>query len=153
MRMFLALAAFPLFAAAPVRVSITQAAVTWGAGIEPRGDMPPGQFEARVLITGGKRSARPSIRAWRVKIGDFPSREAKTAKCPNLGNALSLKLTTTREAAGTWVIHGPWPEALEPEDRLVVKVFSGARSLGWASCQPTEQLIQSVGRPPESNPQ
>lgn len=153
MRNFLALAAFPLFAAAPVGVGITQAAVTWGAGMEPRGNMPSGRFEARVVITGGKGSVRPSIRAWRVKIGDFPSQEPKRAKCPSLQKALPLKVTATRDAAGFWMIQGPWPEALEPEDRLVVKVFSGARSLGWASCQPTEQLIQFVGRPPESHPQ
>lgn len=153
MRMLLALAAFPLFAAAPVSVTITQAAVTWGAGVEPRGNMPPGHFEAQVLITGFKPSARPVIRAWRLRIGDSASAEPKTAKCPSLKKAFPLKLKATRGAGGFWVIQGPWPGALEPEDRLVVKVFSGPRALGWASCQPTEQLIQSVGRPAESNPQ
>ncbi len=149
MRKLFALAAIPLFSAAPVSVSISQAVVTWGAGVEPRREMPPGHFEARVLIAGSRRSARPSIRAWRVKIGDSLAQGQKIARCPSLKNASPLKLTVTCEIPGTWVIQGAWPGALEPEDRLVVKVYSGSRLLGWASSQPTEHLIPSSGRRPE----
>ncbi len=148
MRKLFALAALPLLAAAPVTVKITQATVTWGAGVEPKGAMPPGHFEAQVLLRGRKLPGHPIFRVWRAKLGDFPGLEGKTVKCPPMAKAFRLEATATRGAGGTWVLQGVWPGAPESEDRLVVEVSAGPRSLGWAASPLREQLLPTVGKPP-----
>ena len=152
MRKLIALLCLPVLAGAPLRVEITQAVVIWGAGVEPKGPVPAGHFEAHVHLWERKLPVSPLFCVWRVKLGDFPDLERQGAKCPPLGRASHLEFKAKKCEGGTWVIQGAWAGAHEPQDRLVVQVSSGTRPLGWASSPLTERLVSTIGKSPEVSP-
>lgn len=147
MRWFLPFLTLPLLAGQPPRVQLSNAAVTWGSGIEPRGPAPAARFSVGVAVAG-KCPTRPEFRVWRVKIGDFPSLDKAGAKFPRLKRNLALEHTATTEKAGTWVLQGTWPAAPEAEDRIVVEVRWGARHRGWASSTLLEHALPEIRRRP-----
>lgn len=148
MRKLLVLVSLPLLAAAPVRVKVIQAAVTWGAGVEPKGTMPTGHFEAQMLLTGRNVPQKPVFRVWRVKIGDFPGLDSGKGKLPAMRKASRLDVLAIPSTGGTWVIQGVWASAPESNDRLVVEVLAGARHLGWACAAVSEQFLQGFEKRP-----
>lgn len=141
MRKLLALVSLPMLAASTVSVKVVQASVTWGSGVEPKGNLPPGRFQAQVLLTGDRVPARPVFRLWRVKVGDFPGLEKGLTTFPAVKKTQRLTATATTSEGGTWVLQGAWPGAPEAEDRLLVEVRSGTRRLGWAVSPLAEQII------------
>ncbi len=147
MRWLLPFLTLPLLAGLPPRVQLSNAAVTWGSGIEPRGPAPAAHFAVGVDLMG-KCPARPEFRVWRVKIGDFPTLDKPGAKFPALKKNLALEHTATTEKAGTWVLQGVWPATPEAEDRIVVEVRWGARHRGWASSRVLEHALPGNGRRP-----
>lgn len=148
MHSLIVLAALPLCAGAPANLKIAQASVVWGAGIEPKGGMPPGRFEARVTLAGRKVPTRPVFRVWRVKIGDFPGLDNRDTKFPTLGKSHRLDATVTKGVTGTWTLNGTWLGAPETEDRLVVEARSASRRIGWAVSALEEHALQSIEKRP-----
>lgn len=148
MRNFFIFASLPMLAAAPVSVKITRATVTWGAGVEPKGNVPPGHFDAQVRVAGGRQNLRPEFRVWRVKMGDFPGLEGSKARFPSMGKSMRLDATVTKGEAGHWMLQGTWHGAPRQEDRLVVEVRSGSRRLGWTFSQLEEHLIPTIEKRP-----
>lgn len=151
MRKLFVLISLPALAAPPVSVKVLQASVTWGSGVEPKGGMPPGRFQARVCLTGGRVPIRPVFRLWCVKVGAFPGLEESQAKFPALNKSNRLVATATATAGGTWVLQGAWKGSPEADDRLIVEVRSGARRLTWTVSPLTEQLIPATGKPTEAS--
>lgn len=147
MRWLLPFLTLPLLAGLPTRVQLTNASVTWGSGVEPRGPAPMARFAVGVAVAG-KCPARPEFRVWRVKIGDFPSLDRPGAKFPRLKKLQALKHTATTEMAGTWILQGAWPTAPEAEDRIVVEVRWRARHRGWASSTLLEHALPEIRRRP-----
>jgi len=148
MRWLLPFLTLPLLAGQPLQVQLSNASVTWGSGVEPRGSAPAARFAVGVGLRGGKCPARPEFRVWRVKIGDFPSLDTPGGTFPRLKKGQALKHTAATEKAGTWVLQGAWPAAPEGEDRIVVEVRWKSRHRGWASSTLREQLVPTAGRPP-----
>ena len=152
MRALLLYATLPLLAGTPpkgqpVTVTITQASVTWGAGVEPKGALPPARFHAEVSVAGLKASAKPELRAWRLQAIDLPAL-TRGANLRFVRKGLGrLNAKATESAKGTWSLAGEWPGAAKDEDRLVVEVWSGTHRLGYAVAPLREQLI------PTSRPQ
>ncbi len=147
MRWLLPFLTLPLVAGLPPRVQLSNATVTWGSGVEPRGPAPMAHFGVSVAIQG-KCPIRPEFRVWRVKIGDFPSLDEPGARFPRLKRGLALEHTATLEKAGAWVLQGAWPAAPRTEDRIVVEVRWGARHRGWASSTILAQALPGNGRRP-----
>ncbi|HJW33573.1 MAG TPA: hypothetical protein VJ505_09445 [Holophagaceae bacterium] len=153
MRPFILFATLPLLAAVPskgkaVTVKITQASVTWGAGVEPKGALPPGRFQAEVTVEGAKATAKLEFRAWRLQVMDLPALErGANLRFVRKGQG-HLNAKATEGAKGVWSLSGEWPGAPKAEDRLVVEVWSGARRLGYAVAPLREQLIPTA-RPQE----
>ncbi len=147
MRWLLPFLTLPLLAVQPLQVQLSNASVTWGSGVEPRGPAPAAHFAVGISLVG-KCPARPEFRVWRVKIGDFPSLETSGAKFPRLKKGQALKHTATTEKAGTWVLRGAWPAAPEGEDRIVVEVRWKSRHRGWASSKLLEHALPEIRRRP-----
>jgi len=150
-RKLLASVSLPLLATAPLSVKVVQASVTWGSGVEPKGNLPQGRFQAQILLVGSKIPARPVFRIWCVKVGDFPGLEKNLATFPAMKKTQRLVTTAAASAGGTWLLQGTWPGTPEAEDRLVVEVRSGTRRLGWAVSPLAEQLIPATGKPTDAS--
>ncbi|HJV89428.1 MAG TPA: hypothetical protein VJ623_03905 [Holophagaceae bacterium] len=157
MRTFLLLAALPLLAAPQpkpqpkpkakaVKVLLSEAVVTWGAGREPKGPMPPAAFSAKVAMTGLKAGAKAELRAWRMLVSDLPAL-AEGAQLRFVRGGLGrLEAQATETGPGTWTLRGTWPGAPEAEERLVVEVWLGGRRVGYAVA-PVAEHLRPVGRP------
>ncbi len=151
MRRLLAFLSFPILAASPVSVKVVQASVTWGSGVEPKGTMPPGRFQAQVCLAGDKVPAHPVFRLWRIKLGDYQALEKRHVAFPTMKKTQRLAATATASVGGTWLLQGTWSDAPNAEDRLIVEVRSGARRLGWTVFPLAEQLIPTAGKPTEAS--
>lgn len=150
MRALLLLAALPLVAGPskgkPVNVKLTQAVVTSGAGVEPRGSASPAQVEAEVTVAGLKSPKGLEFRAWRLQAADLPALERGANLRFVRGGQGRLETTATPGPEGTWKVQGGWSGTPKAEDRLVVEVWRGTRRLGYAVAPLTEHLLQG-GRP------
>jgi hypothetical protein len=146
----LLLATLPMLAAPkgkPVAVKIARASVTWGAGVEPKGALPPARLHAEVAAEGLKAGAKAELRAWRMAVVDLPALERGANLRFVRGGKGRLEVKATEGASHTWTLQGEWPGAPKAEDRLVVEVWVGTRRVGFAVAPLSEQLI------PASRPQ
>ncbi len=141
MRHLFLLAALSLLGAGSGSLKIQEASVTWGAGVEPRGPLPPARFEAQVVYRGRKLPAKAEFRAWCVNVRDLqPLEPGATLPIGRFGSN-SLESTATAGAGGRWTLQGVWPHAPEADDRLVVEVWSGSRRLGRAAAPLVEHPL------------
>ncbi len=151
MRNLLLLATLPLLAAAPgkgkpMSVKITHASVTWGAGVEPKGPLPPARLHVEVAVEGIKPATKPEFRAWRMLASDLPALERGANLRFVRGGLGRLETKATESGKGTWTLQGEWPGAPKAEERVVVEVWSRSRRLGYAVA-PLSELLIPTGRP------
>lgn len=134
----------PLLAAAP-SMTLRNAAVTWGSGVQPKGEMPPSHFAVDVHLTGKCVPNKPQFKAWAMKAEQVAQLVKGKAIPKGLEKQLTpLDIRTT--SGGVWQISGPWPGTPEPNDRLVVELRTRTRNLVWAESSVGEHLIPQ-GRP------
>ncbi len=151
MRTLLLLATLPVLAGTPSRgkamlVKITRASVTWGAGVEPKGAVPPAQFHADVQVVGVKEAPKLEVRAWRVLVSDLAGLERGANLRFVRGGLGRLEAKATPGPGGTFTLAGTWPGAPQAEERLVVEVWRGNHRLGYAVA-PLEEHAIPTGRP------
>lgn len=147
--LILLLTTLPMLAAPkgkPVAVKITRASVTWGAGVEPKGALPPARLHAEVAAEGLRAGAKAELRAWRMGVADLPALERGANLRFVRGGRGRLDVKVTETAQHTWTLQGEWPGAPKAEERLVVEVWVGTRRVGYAVAPLSEQLIPA-GRP------
>jgi len=147
MRRLLLLLGLPLLAAAPPKLEIVRASVTWGAGVEPRGKLEPGRFQAELSLTGRKLPNKLDFRVWRLKASDLPAMERGATARFLCGKDGKLEYSATSTNRGSWTLKGTWPGSPQPEDRLLVEVWSGSRRVAWAWSAVQEHLLPTAGRP------
>ncbi len=153
MRSLLLLATLPLLAAAPskgkavkVKVTITQASVTWGAGKEPKGAMAPARLHGEVTAEGLKPGAKAELRAWRLLAADLPALTEGAQLRFVRGGKGRVEAKVAEQGKGAWTLQGEWPGAAKTDERLVVEVWVGTHRVGYAVSPLAEQAIP-VGRP------
>ena len=142
----LLLASLPMLASPAGNLKIVQATVTWGSGVEPKGELPSASFEARLTLRINSTKINPRFRAWKAHAEDLPALN-QGLKGPAMRRAKRLACQATASGKSTWILQGSWPEAPDPGDRLIVEAFWGNHSLGWAATPLTEQALPRLGKP------
>ncbi len=146
MRRLLFLSALPLLAVGPGTLQIRSASVAWGAGVEPRGPVPPPRFEADVVFEGAKVPPAAELRAWQASASQVPGLKKAAHAQKQLGPQARVVLTVTSDTAGTWHVGGTWPHVPRTEDRVVVELWRRGRRLAWAVSEVDSHPLP-VGRP------
>ncbi len=149
MRSLLLLAALPCLAAShpkakAVKVTLEKASVTWGAGVEPQGALPPARLHAVVTAEGLKAGAKAELRAWRMLASDLPALTEGAQLRFVRGGKGRLDVKVTETAKGAWTLQGQWPGAPAPEERLVVEVWVGTHRVGYAIAPLSEQALPAA---------
>lgn len=156
MRPYLLLAALPLLAAPPkgkpVKVTLSHAAVVFGAGVEPRGPMPPARFHVDVAVEGLKGKVKPTFKAWRVLASDLPGIERGANLRFVRGGLGLLKTELTEPTPGTLTLRGEWPGAPKEDERLLVEAWVGARRVGYGVTSLSEHALPARNPKDQTEP-